>query len=166
MVYPISFYGYKISKEDEKVMKKMGKFLEKISGKCVHVHPTDVLTYNHEVELHSNGAVFGPKVKRFSTGKAKWQLPDIKELHTDGNPDLRLKAMAILQTIGEEIKDYKEEEPEKKQESYVERDGVKFGDIQDIKLTMKEAEHLKNIRNLLGGGKIVIKKGDITVEIE
>ncbi len=36
----------------------------------------------------------------------------------------------------------------------------------DIQMTLEEAEHLKKIKDLLGGGKMVITKGDLKIEVE
>lgn len=164
MSYPINFYGYKLNKEDEIVMEKMGIFLKKISGKFVHVHPVDVVQFNDTVQLDKNGISFGNKIKMFSEGETKWKLPDIKKLHADGDEKLRKKAVDTLKIIGEDIKNCNEK-PEIEQESYVEKDGIKFGKLQDIQITEEEAEHLKKIRELLGGGTIVIKKGDLILEV-
>lgn len=54
------------------------------------------------------------------------------------------------------------------QENYVEKNNVKLGnsDIVDIKITEKEADYLNKIKNLLGGSKIILTKGDIKIEVE
>jgi hypothetical protein len=49
----------------------------------------------------------------------------------------------------------------------VEKEGITFGGIgADIQITTDDAEHLKKIRDLLGGGKMVITKGDLKIEVE
>lgn len=165
MIYQINFYSYKLTEDDRKIMQKMALFLEKTSGKAILMKPVDVLLYNDSCRLDYDGVMFGEKVEQFAECKCKWLLPPIVKLHADGDKDLRRKAMGILHSLAEEIKN-KVENPEDKQESYVEEQGVKFGNLQDIELTEKEAEHLKNIKKILGGGKIVIKKGSVTVEVE
>jgi hypothetical protein len=45
--------------------------------------------------------------------------------------------------------------------------GIKVGRAGlDINITAEEANYLKQIRDLLGGGKMVITKGDLRIEVE
>jgi hypothetical protein len=167
MAYNIEFYGYKLTKDDISIMEKMESFLKQASGKTVIVHPIDVLQYDQPINLSPNGVSFGTQLKRFSNGNCNWQLPDIKKLYPNGDQKLRKEAMNILQSLANHIKQNEEDlQPKEEQEIYVEKNGIKFGELGQIQITEKEAEHLRNIKEILGGVKIVIKKGDITIEVE
>ena len=48
----------------------------------------------------------------------------------------------------------------------VEKDNISFGIGANIEITEQEANYLKKIRDLLGGGKMVITKGDLRIEVE
>ena len=52
-------------------------------------------------------------------------------------------------------------------EAVIEQQGIKFGSLfGDILITEQEATHLKKIKDILGGGKMVITKGELKVEVE
>jgi len=51
-------------------------------------------------------------------------------------------------------------------EVYVEHQGVTFGPGGDINITEEEAEYLKKIKDIIGGGTVTITKGNIKLKIE
>ena len=51
-------------------------------------------------------------------------------------------------------------------EAVIEHQGIKVGETTgDILISEQEAIHLKKIKDILGGGKLVITKGDLRIEV-
>lgn len=66
------------------------------------------------------------------------------------------------------IKEILKAEKEEPTSTYVETPkGITVGtDGCQINITEQEAEHLKKIKDILGGGRMVITKGDLRIEVE
>jgi hypothetical protein len=165
-------YGTNLTKEDISLIKKMMGTLKK-DDVPVQYTIIDVATTEEGKEVNKESIIFGMFVKsqiEIIEDIETWTLPDIKKLHNkEDNKDFRKSAQKIFAEIQEYLqRDTVEEAKEEpsKQENFVEYKGYKFGEIGDIIITEKEAEHLNKIKSLLNGSKMVIKKGDITIEVE
>jgi len=98
--------------------------------------------------------------------KQIWELPDLCELENKPeNKAMRKRAFEKLKAIIEFIKN--DTAIEEKKICVETEDKVTIGRINsDICITEQEAKYLKQIRDLLGGGKMVIQKGDLRIEVE
>jgi hypothetical protein len=68
-----------------------------------------------------------------------------------------------LETLQEALEWIKTEEETK---MIVSKENVEIGLGGQIQLSEKEVEYLSNLKNILGGGDIIITKGDLTIEIK
>jgi hypothetical protein len=90
-----------------------------------------------------------------------FQFPSIKELME--SEEARKNTKEKLKKIVLDLSEDKEEV-----EKYIETpSGVTVGPLGcDVLITEHEATYLKNILDILGGGKIIITKGDLKIEVE
>jgi len=95
-----------------------------------------------------------------------WTVPALKTMRINEptREENKVTVFNVLNSIIKEVDTQKDEEPTK---IHVEKSKLKFGDndLCDIKITEREADHLKKIRDILGGGTMIIKKGDIELKI-
>ena len=106
-----------------------------------------------------------------STKGPNWTLHSLDNLvQTTENRKHREETLEFLPKIGRQINLYLTELKEEKKEqknNYIEHEGITIGLAEtDILVTESEAEYLKRIRDLFGGGKVIITKGDLKIEIE
>ena len=162
----LEVYASKVNEEDKNIIKRMISFIEKDEKVKIKHKVIDPMVVEVE-SVAENSFVFGETTKRLLPIEdiKTFLFPDIKTLHT--HHDSRVMANNILQIAKEEFEviDIPQIEQEETKEVYVEKEGVKFGDLQQITITEKEAEHLKKIKDILNGGKIIIRKGDIEIEV-
>lgn len=76
-------------------------------------------------------------------------------------------ASTIDQLVLDLLSKEEHEDENPKVESCIEKNEIKFGLTSgDILITEEEATHLKKIKDIIGGGKMIITKGDLRIEIE
>lgn len=172
----ITFYGMDIDKEGKEIINKIISFIQKDESREYKTSIVDVKSIDPE-RIDYPAIIFGQVAKRLieiDESLPHWTLPPLESLLTNKeNKESRERAFEELKEIKEFIKKYSLEDhldaedqlAEEQDYSYVEKDSVKFGDFGDINITEREAEHLKKIKDILGGGKIVIRKGDLVLEV-
>lgn len=157
-------YVWKVPKELHKTLEGIATFVSNGIGEEVKV---DDLSCMEECNC-DNVLYFGGNVSRYinqAKHKNQWEFPDIEVLtNTDENKITRKVAFDKLKAVIEYISQHKTED----KKVFIEMpSGVTFGRIDaNILISEQEATYLKQIRNLLGGGKMVITKGDIRIEVE
>jgi hypothetical protein len=167
----IDVYGSNFTKEDLSLIKKIMKSITKEAD--INYTIFDIATLDLSQEIINPTVIFGYFTKSQITIKedvVSWCLPDIKKLHNkEENKKDRESANKIVEKIKQDLDNEnlnKEEEKEEiPQEECVKLGDYSFGKIADICITEKEAEYLNRIKTILNGSKIIIKKGDITIEV-
>ena len=158
----IALIGWNLKTEDIELLERIKKFILDISNK--HEVVIDDIKSSGNAEYDDPCLVFGYKAINYTKFNNKhWQLPNTRTLLSN-NEEKRLAARTIQEAIN--ILSV-EEEPVVPTEMCVEtEDGTKVGpSFGDIQITAEEADHLKKIRDILGGGKMVLTKGDLRLEI-
>jgi hypothetical protein len=124
----------------------------------------------HDVEVHGDAdpevaILFGNVIGIRTENKSVYHAPKLSRMMSV-NEDVNALKMRVMEFIDEIVSLLPAEEDQTKQ--FVETpEGITVGGIgADIQITEKEAEHLKKIKDILGGGKMVIQKGDLRIEVE
>jgi len=169
----IYVYGLSLMKDELKVITGILGGVKKRVEKELEFDIIDLMS-NNESEANYPCIIFGKQVLNQLTIPSEeeelmdiWMFPSITNLvKKDKEATIKTKEMiekvATYLNGNTEIKEVKADEPTT---LCVEKKGTTFGIIADIMITEKEAEYLKRIKDLLDGSKIVIKKGDITIEV-
>lgn len=157
-------YTWNASRESIEILRNIASYLGGIIEEQVSVDDLSCM----EESRCDNVIFFGSlamKNSNISLYKNTWELPDASQLaQTEDNATIRKTTFAKLKAVAEYIRDNKQTQ---EKEIFVEVEDKKIGKINsDILITEEEARYLKQIRNLLGCGKMVITKGDIRIEIE
>lgn len=170
----IDAYGIQLTKEDIKLIEKILDTIKKNYTGTISSNIIDIGI--EEYSATPRALIFGRFVEEQMAEKIEdsrvWVFPDVKKLHKKPeNKEQRDIATTRIQSVIEDlayeiIEEEVVEEEKEETELYVEKNGTTFGKIADICITEKEAEYLRKIKDLLAGSKIVIKKGDITIEVE
>lgn len=111
---------------------------------------------------------FGDLAYRSITGNdPKWMLPELSKLVANKeNIAARAAAAEQIKTIGQELKVYVEKLLAAAQIHIETPEGITIGLANtDIMITESEADYLKRLKDLLGGSKMVITKGDLRIEV-
>jgi len=167
---PVVFYVWDIDPGDEELIRKMSDALlketNKINGENLDFdwelfdgHKVD--DYYHEQIFSDENLVlcFGfDAIDASPKDKEVVELPAIKDIKSG---ELKTEAWEVLKDVAKLIVD-----GETPVETFVEKDNISVGIGADIEITEKDAEYLKKIRDLLGGGKMVITKGELRIEVE
>lgn len=132
----------------------------------------DVITHG-DLDTDKPCIAFGAGAESNTKTSSKlWLMPLVSALvPSDDNVDSRKEGLKLIKDMGPELDKVileivakVEEEPT---ETFVEKDGVTIGKAGvNIEITEEEAKYLKRIKDLLGGGKMVITKGDLRIETE
>jgi hypothetical protein len=113
---------------------------------------------------------FGDCYHYVQTTTKVWLLPDIKSLYPrQENKKHREEAFVYIRQIGKEMDELCEEMKEEaaKAQKYIQLENTTIGlENTDILISEQEAEYLKKIKDIFGGGKMTITKGDIKIEVE
>lgn len=184
---PIKFYAHGIhfTKEDIALVNKLVETIRKnyigsIELEIVDIGTIEIEEQDYDAHNISIALIFGKFIEEQTENHLKnlkipiWTFPDIKKIHKKPENETTreiatLKIKEIIESLAYEIIEEKIIETKEELISThmtVEKNGTTFGKIADICITEKEAEYLKRIKDLLAGSKIVIKKGDITIEVE
>ena len=168
---------WKATESDTSLAMKIGSSISSnvvestINPPVIRVSNVSAMEYSEPTTKHSIVIVFGDLARGMLSAQENiYLLPEISRLHAHPkNTESRRQAAEITKIICAKIKEMcLEKSVENKQTEHVETDtGIKVGRSGfDINITEQEAEYLKKIRDLLGGGKIVITKGDLKIEVE
>lgn len=124
----------------------------------------------HDVEVHGEvdpeiAILFGNVMGVDISNCTSYGAPRLSSMLTNDAATMAIKVM-VMRYIEEIIDMLPAEEDEV--QTYVETpEGITVGGIGAmIEITPEEAEHLRKIRDILGGGKMVIQKGDLRIEVE
>lgn len=95
-----------------------------------------------------------------------YRLPDLRQLEPlPDNKTTRLEVADKLSQIAQRLTQYAEQ-TEEAVEITVETQGTSIGvGAGNIQLTQDEIDNLLKIKQLLNGGTVIIKKGDIRIEV-
>jgi len=111
--------------------------------------------------------IFGGVADTCAEYKERWLVSDLKMMLPDHEGFMKHKksTMDVLTEAVSHLLAAKEPEPIS---THLETpEGITVGpDGCQINITEAEAIHLKNIKDILGGGKMVITKGDLKIEVE
>ncbi len=186
MKVKVNVFVWKASKDQ---LDLVDRILGVLASEKLEFGVQDVSSFKPDKDDYSPTIVFGPMAAG-QTGEVHaiplfWGLPDLKWLEdTPENKttrvdtfkklkELRGKLIKYSEQIEEPIETVVEFDPEayhamEEQIAHLETKlaatiGIGVGDIQ---LTQSELDNLLKIKKLLDGGKIVIKKGDLRIEID
>ena len=154
------------TKEEMVLLENIKKFASTISKEVtVRIHDTKSLG---PIETNSTCVAFsGLAAKEINSCYEHWVAPTLKSMLPSSDACTRSKQRAkeIIIVAVEAILAAEKQEPTS---TYVETpEGITVGsDGCQINITEQEAEHLKKIKDLLGGGKMIITKGDVRIEVE
>jgi len=185
-VRPITFYahGIHLTKEDISLVNKLIETIKKNYTGTIELEIIDIGTMEIEQQEYkpkSHALIFGKFIEEQVISHIEnynvttWGFPDIKKLHKKPENEAsrslateRIKYIieSLVYSVVDKVTDVLAEDTKEETEVVVKKNETTFGKIADICITEKEAEYLKRVKDLLGGSKIVIKKGDITIEVE
>lgn len=158
--------GMGMTQEEHRLATKIGRVLidkAKEEGKEL-----DVII--HDVKVHGDvspeiAILFGNIMGVDTSSGSCYHGPPLERMMSDGPSVIALKHI-VMEFMDDIVRKIPTEEEEV--HTYVETPkGITVGGIGAmIEITEKEAEHLKKIRDILGGGKMVIQKGDLRIEVE
>ena len=166
----INIFAKKITSNDLKVIERIKAYFIKQLGENIKFEIIDVI--NHPSPIVENYSIL--------CGNIDYLLEFHNEIYTIKVASLdtilsKEKAHFALGEFNKLIQTYNSNKDNKiennnfaAQQNYIEKNKIKLGNtsICDIKITEKEAEYLKKIKDLLDGSKIIITKGDLKLEIQ
>ena len=160
----IRAYVYKATKEELLVAKNLLGIL----SKDLSIDEIPIDDVYSVVPMQADVIVyFGKRAKTDAIEGARivTALPELARLvKNDENTKTRQTAFAHIKGLVIELQKPEELPTEVHIETPA---GIKVGRAGlDINITAEEATYLKQIRDLLGGGKMVITKGDLKIEVE
>lgn len=124
----------------------------------------------HDVKVHGDAEpeiaiLFGNVMGVQTEDKNIYHAPKLSRMMSV-NEDVNALKMRVMEFINDIVSLLPAEKDEIQQ--FVETpEGITVGGLgANIQITEKEAEHLKRIKDILGGGKMVIQKGDLRIEVE
>lgn len=168
------FVGWDLSKEDLMLANNIKSYflnLIKQQNKSGEVTIQDIKTIG-EVTYNDDCCVFGEMPMRYCKfTKHIWKMPsfaDMRKSKKDG-PEKKKEVADLLTVIATKTKVKEEDkQPEQETTTHVEIQGKSIGNsnLCDIQINKQEIEYLNRIKELLGGGTVVIKKGDIEIEVQ
>jgi hypothetical protein len=173
--YDVVFVGFQISKEGwellDKVQHAITKLVEEAGyKKDIHTVTFDLVSYEADRDVFEDSwtYVYGETAKKnLKEQPVPWtSLPAIKDILS--NPEIRREANDKLKDSIPELVKWLNRTPVEEVKTCVETpSGLTVGTTGcDFCVTEKEAEYLKKILDILGGGKMVITKGDLRIEVE
>jgi hypothetical protein len=173
--YDVVFVGFQISKEGWELLDKAQNAITKLAQKAgyekqIRTVTFDLVSYDITKEEFADSwtYIYGEVAKKnLKEQPVPWtSLPAIKDILS--NPEVRTEANEKLQASIPELVKWLSREKVEEVKTHVETaTGLTAGTIGcDFCITDKEAEYLKKIKDILGGGKMVITKGDLKIEVE
>jgi len=161
----VVFYVWDIEEKEKETLNNMGGALNHLADtfikKELRLHFRVFDGNKHEAEPLNNNLIicFGHEaIDACSHYQEIIEMPSVKSINREC--ELKKEAWSILQVVANLIA-----EGEIPITKSVEKDNVSFGIGADIEITEQDANHLKKIRDLLGGGKMVITKGKLRIEV-
>lgn len=130
----------------------------------------EIKTVIHDVGVHGVispevSIMFGNLIGVSGPKDTSWMAPKLSRMMAV-NEDVHALKQNVMDII-REVADYYRGKEEPMHMHVETPEGITVGGLGAmIKITEKEAEHLKKIRDILGGGKMVITKGDLRIEVE
>jgi hypothetical protein len=168
----IAFVGWDLSKEDLTLANNIKGYFIKLFKEqnievTVDIHDLKTLG---ETKYKNDCCIFGDMPKRyceFESDVAVWSFPsfvDMRKSKKDSGKKKKL-VMELLESMCKVTPDNTKQE--QKVETYVKKEGKKVGScgVCDIQINKKEIEYLNKIKSLLGGGTVVLRKGDMSIEV-
>lgn len=162
----VTFYTWKIDKDGAKIIEGIGTVLDKMLGEETEKETIELASYGEFVHQEGWGICFGHLNKITDGTDGQIMEFPVLELLRRGkdNTQYREAALESLEVLANAIKDDVKEEPTT---THVETQGVSVGEAgTDIQVAPHEIDYLNKIKDLLGGGKVVITKGDVRIEVE
>jgi hypothetical protein len=166
----VNVFVWKASKEQLGLVDRITSVIQQKADLKIEFHIQDMSSF----KPHSNEDIptitFGKMAKTWVPRETTllWTLPDLKQLEPkEQNKAIRMGVVEDLDVIAAALAHQDEIEEEQVEFTVETKVGVSVGiGVGDIQLTESEAENLLRIKSLLGGGTVIIKKGDIRVEVE
>jgi hypothetical protein len=163
----VVFVGWDLTKEETELLDRIKEYFINLTDNKLTVKIEDLKVFGEKTYASSciifgnvaNQYVVASKYKKWLVSEPKRMLPDY-----DDYLAYKKKTFDVLQEASVAILKASKEEPIS---VHIETpEGITVGpDGCQINITESEAEHLKTIRDILGGGKMVITKGDLRIEV-
>jgi len=161
----VTFVVWNASQEELELANKIKDYFISLFDSDISVKIDDLKNIG-ETTYENLCVVFGTTAKNYINHDVLWEVPALSTmLPGEGYVKNKRSAMRTLRRVAEELKTEKEEIPIT---THLETpQGVTVGsEGYDINITEQEVDHLKNLKKILGGGKMVVIKGDIRIEVE
>ena len=158
----VAFCIWGANEEERALVDKIaGVFIDTIAKTEVIISVRDLKTYelNEEFDFY---VAFGSLAQK-SLEHSFLAAPSLASMLGTEAITYKTETMNILNALWQKIK----LEDKSSHTTAVETpEGITVGGLgADIIITEKEAEHLKKVKDLLGGGKMVITKGNLRIEV-
>lgn len=152
----IACAGWKLNRDEVDILNNISDYIGKNTKAMMAT--TDV--FRETIRNFDYYIAFGDLAFKEIEEDHVFSMPAIKKLKAT-----KQESMEKLKTI---IKEINKIENEKPVQTHVELEcGTTIGkEACDINISEKEAEHLKTLKALLNGSKMVLVKGDIRIEVE
>jgi len=169
----IAFVTWNMNKEESELLDKIHLYFRGLlEGKTLEIRIDDLKTLG-ETSYDYPCMVFGKQAINYITSSSinNWTLPSLKSMLPEDkfHKQNKLIAFDTLKEVASFLLDSsettKDEEPTQAYVETKERLTVGAGGF-DFNMTEDEANHIKKIRDILGGGKMIITKGDLRIEVE
>ena len=162
-VWNVSYDGKELlDKIKEYFISKLNKPIAIIVEDLKRLGSTD---YDEDKEVKAV-IVFGKTAANYLSSHLMVVVPGVEEMMPHCMPWLENKK-ALMEALNEVAESLNKPPVPPTHVSLETKEKVSVGlTACDINITKNEVEHVKRIRDILGGGKIVITKGDIKIEVE
>ena len=161
------FVVWGANKKETELIEGIKKYTENLFGdQEVEITVDDLKTLG-EKTYETPCVIFGGVARSGANYQSGWLVPSLNMMlpEQDGYIKYKKKTMDTLAQAVAYILTAKKPEPTT---TCVETpEGITVGpDGCQINITEAEAAHLKKIKEILGGGKMIITKGDVKIEVE
>jgi hypothetical protein len=165
----VNVFVWKASKEQIKLAERVALAIQKDMESTMEFQVWDLSSYTPDPKDNSPAIIFGQMAATQVANHNMaicWRMPDLDKLEPKPeNKKDRASATNKLPEIARTLEAYYKQTKES-WESKVEVENATVGvGVGDIQLSQSEIDNLLKIKELLGGGTIVLKKGDIKIEV-
>lgn len=163
MTVKVALCGWELTDAQFSLLEKISKKLHAMSELVEEATCTDVKALKPpEADIF---IAFGDiAYNSISSQNETWRAPSVSLMQTSDARRYKIRVNEILVEIIESIK---RGNNVAQTETHIETNqGTTVGLNANIKITTEEAEYLKTIKEIVGGGTVVIKNGDTEIRIE
>ena len=163
----LAFVVWDLSPNDAKLLSNIKKYTEGLFGDEEVNITIDDLKSLGETTYQVPCIIFGGMADNCAQYKEAWVVANLEMMQPE-HDDYVAHKKRTMETLTEAVgRILRAKEPEPISTHVETPEGITVGpDGCQINITEAEADHLKKIKEILGGGKMVITKGDIRIEVE